>query len=170
LTGHLPGADEQHPLVLQVAENLARQFHRGVADGHGAGADAGFRAHPLGHGKGLVHQLVEQKTGAAALGRVTVGLLQLAEDLRLADDHRIQAGGHQEQVLDRGLVPMLVDMPVQFLDGHGAGKQLVEDLGAGLLRVLAGEQHLDPVAGGQEVVLAHRLQLPQSTQGFFVAA
>ena len=168
--GHLPGADEQHPLVRKVAENLARQFHRGVADGHGAGADAGFRAHPLGHGKGLVHQLVEQKTGAAALGRVAVGLLQLAENLRLANDHRVQAGGHQKQVLDRGLVEVLVDVPVQFLAGHGAGEQLIENLGSRHLHILAGEQHLDPVAGGQEVVLAHRLQLPQSTQGFFIAA
>ena len=106
---HLAGPDQHDRLVVQLAENLAGQFDRRITDGHGAGADPGLGAHPLGHGKGLVQQSVQDQPADFMLGGVAVGLLELAQDLRLAHDHRIEAGGDQEQVPD-GLLVLVLDI------------------------------------------------------------
>jgi hypothetical protein len=51
--------------------------------------------------------------GAAGLGGDAVGLLHLAEDLRLAEHGRIEAAGDREGVADRQLVVELVQAAVR---------------------------------------------------------
>ena len=57
----------------------------------------------------VVEPLQPAAQRAAVLGR-GVGVLELAQDLRLAHHHRIQAGRHAEQVMDgvAALVPVEV--------------------------------------------------------------
>ena len=71
--GHLAGPDQHGLLAGHLAENALGQFHGRVADGHGAGPDAGGRPHFLGHGKGLVAQPVGDDPGGAAGHGVAVG-------------------------------------------------------------------------------------------------
>ena len=47
-----------------------------------------------------------------------VGLFHLAENLGLADDHRIQARSHAEEVPHRVLFAKLVEMRVEFFGGE----------------------------------------------------
>ena len=52
----------------------------------------------LGDTKRLLEKLVEVTGGGAELGRGGIRLLYLAENLCLAQDHRVQPAGHPEQV------------------------------------------------------------------------
>ena len=99
--GHLAGAHQQDGLAGQLAEDLPGQADRGIADADGVVADAGFAAHPFGHGEGLVQQAVQNGAGGLVLGGLPVGLLDLPQDLGLAQDHGIEAGGYPEEVLHR---------------------------------------------------------------------
>ena len=97
---HLAGADDHDGAVVERAENLARQFHGGVADRDRHLSDAGFGAHALGHAEGAGQQAFQPSAERAAILGGGVGGLELAQDLRLADHHGIQAGGHAEEVMD----------------------------------------------------------------------
>ena len=44
---------------------------------------------------------MEHQPGGAGLGRLRVGDLELTEDLRLADDHRVEARADPEQMAHR---------------------------------------------------------------------
>ena len=102
--GHLAGAEDQHVEPLQVAEDLLRQRDRRVADRHGAFAEAGLGAHALADGERRVNsRLVSAPVTWRSLA-FGVRVLDLAEDLRLADDQRIEAGGDAKQV-PRGSAP-----------------------------------------------------------------
>ena len=98
---HLAGADDHHRVAIQRAENLARQFHRRIADRDGHLPDAGLRANAFGDAECARENLFEQTADRAfALGH-GVSALELAEHLRLADHHRIKAGGDAKHMLNR---------------------------------------------------------------------
>ena len=46
---------------------------------------------------------MRQRTGGLLLRGQLIGLLDLREDLRLADDHAVETTGHKEQVAHRVL-------------------------------------------------------------------
>jgi hypothetical protein len=95
---HLAGADDDDVASFQVAENLSREGDGRVAHRHGARAEAGFRAHALADREARVKQPVQHRADRLRLGRRGVRLLDLSEDLRLADDERVEPAGHAEQV------------------------------------------------------------------------
>ncbi len=80
-----------------------------------------------------------------------VRLPHLAEDLRLADQHRVEPAGDGEQVLHGARLVVHVKAAVQLLERHpGRTRQHLADLGdaaveGGRLRV-----DLDAVAGGEQ--------------------
>jgi hypothetical protein len=82
--------------ALKIRIHPPRQAHRRGGERHGVGADARLGAHALGGGKGGLEQLVERGAGAAGLLRDAIGVLQLAEDLRLAEHHGIETRGDAE--------------------------------------------------------------------------
>ena len=95
------GADQQRRLGLEVAVDLAGEAHGGVGDGDRGLADRGFGTDLLRHREGVLHQLAQRLAdGAFGLGGL-VGLLQLTEDLRLAEDHGIEPAGHAQGVPNR---------------------------------------------------------------------
>ena len=81
---HFPRAVDEHAAASEVAENLARQSHRGVAHGHCTGSQAGFRTHALADGKRGVKQAIEHRTGGLDFCRDGVRLLDLSKNLWLA--------------------------------------------------------------------------------------
>ena len=88
--GHLARADDEDGLAAQAAEDLAREIDGDRGDGDGRAADLGFGADALGNGEGALQERLERGGDGAGLARDGVRLLDLAEDLRLADDHGIQ--------------------------------------------------------------------------------
>ena len=123
--GHLPRPDHQDAFSFERTEDVARQLDRGVADGDGAFANVGFRTHALGDVEGAGHHQVEESAERAVLFGHRVGAFELAENLRLADDHRIEAGRDAKQMADRVRAVVAVQIrhhPGSF-DGAGFGEE-----------------------------------------------
>ena len=95
---HLAGADDDDVTSFQIAENLSRERDGRVAHGHGARAEARFRPHALADRKARMKQPVQHRTDRLRLGRRRVCFLDLSEDLRLADDERVEPARDAEQV------------------------------------------------------------------------
>jgi hypothetical protein len=73
-------------------------MHRRRRHRHRVGADRSGRTYFLGYGEGVLEQLVQQRAQRARLFGAARGILNLAEDLGLADDHQIEATGDAEHV------------------------------------------------------------------------
>jgi hypothetical protein len=161
---HLARADEQHVQLIERAEELHRLAHGRGGHADGVRADLGGRAHFLGDRERALEELVQR--GAERAGRIGLahGLLHLAEDLGLAQHHRIEAGGHAEHVA-RGIAVLEHVAVVEQLAardaalrgqpfGHRAHQR------AGLVaRELPGigrDVELGAVAGGQQRHLGRR--------------
>ena len=80
--------------------------------------DAGLGVHPLAHAQSLLGELVQDAAGRVVGVRAQVGVADLAEDLLLADDERVESGGHGEEMLDGGLGVAHVGVPGHLVDGH----------------------------------------------------
>ncbi len=99
----LAGADDQHLAVAQVADRArGRGRPRRSTTLTRLPAERGLGADALAGLQRGREQAVGQRAGRAGLERRLVGALDLALDLGLADDHRLQAAGHAEQ-LARGV-------------------------------------------------------------------
>ena len=95
---HFAGAEDEDVEAGEVTENLLRQLDRGVADRDRAFAEAGFVSDPLADGERGMEQAMGDGAGEMEVARRGVCGLHLTEDLRLADDQRIEPGGDAEQV------------------------------------------------------------------------
>ena len=107
---HFAGADDEDGPPLEVAEDLARERDRRKADRDGARGEPGLRADALAGGERRVKQPVEHGADRLRAGGEGVGFFHLAEDLRLADDQRIEAGGHAEQMTGGVEIDQVVNM------------------------------------------------------------
>ena len=125
----LAGADEQHGLLVEPRENPFRQTDAGMRHRHRVGADGGVGAHLLGHRKSVLEKPVEHLAGGAGISGGVKRVLHLAEYLRLAEHHRIEAGRHPECVLDRLLVGEMIDVAGEVGAAEsGAVEKPVENL------------------------------------------
>ncbi len=99
----------------------------------------------------------------AQSARGGIGFLYLAQDLRFADHHRIQAGGDTEDVLDG--FQLLVFEDVGFVFAAAETEVFAHEAlqVAGIL--LGAGKDLHPVAGGDDHRLLHALHGSQLAQG-----
>ena len=148
---HLARARNHDRAVGERSENLARQLHGGVTHRYGHLADAGLGAHALGHAEGAGEQAFQPAADRAGILGGGVGGFELSQDLRLADHHGIQAGGHAEEVMDGVAALMAVEMRPDGMraDGLVIGEEGIDD-GARVGAVLGGDGDLDAVAGGED--------------------
>ena len=79
----------------------------------------------------------------------------LAEDLALADDHRVEPAGDREQVRDGPVLVVHVEVRGELVDGHAGppGEQL-GGLGDAAVELVDVGVDLDPVAGREHDRLA----------------
>jgi hypothetical protein len=117
---HLAGADEEHVQLAQVLEQLAGQPHGRGRHADRMRADLGGGAHLLGHREAALEQLVQRRAERAGFVGQAHRLLHLAEDLRLAEHHRIEAGGDAEGVPRRVAVVLDVGVLLQMLGADAA--------------------------------------------------
>jgi hypothetical protein len=116
--------------------------------------DAGVGVHLLADVQRLLEQLVQGAACRLAVARLAVGGAQLAEDLRLPDDHRVEPGRHREQVLDGLALPVHVQVALEVVERHArALREQVRDGVDARVEAVGVGVHLDPVAGGEH----HRL-------------
>ncbi len=112
--------------------------------------------------RALLEAGAEHRARGAVLDGGLVRLLGLAEDLRLAHDQRIEAGGDAEQVAHGGRVPVLVEVLCQIAHGDArAPRQHFGQPGGRAVGVVDGDVQLDAVAGRDHHRLAHRRQRGQ---------
>ena len=86
----LAGADDHDVPRGQLAQRGARRVDRDRRHGGVPDRDRGLRAHALAGRQRGAEQPVGQRPGRARGQRALVGALDLALDLGLADDHRVQ--------------------------------------------------------------------------------
>ena len=129
--GHLAGADEEDGLAFERVEDLAGEIDGDRGDGDGAGADLGFGADLFGDGEGALEEAFEGGGDGADLAGDGVGLFDLAEDLRLADDHAVERAGDAEEMADGFALAELVEVRLEI--GCGDVEVFVEEVeGAGV--------------------------------------
>ncbi|SHR19177.1 Uncharacterised protein [Mycobacteroides abscessus subsp. abscessus] len=106
--------------------------------------------HPLAHPQGALRQLVQYTAHGLMRFGGGVGVAHLTQHLLLADDHRVQAAGHREQVLDGGLAVTDVGVFGELVHPHSGmpGDGLADD-GEAAVEGLNHGIYLDPVAGRQ---------------------
>jgi hypothetical protein len=87
---HLSRADEQHALVLEARENARGELNRGGRHRDALRSHARRRAHLLGDRERALEQLVQHRAERARGFRGARRVLHLAQDLRLAEHHRVE--------------------------------------------------------------------------------
>ena len=131
--------------------------------------DGGFRGHAAGDADGRLKGHVQQRPGGLALGGRLVGLLHLGQDLRFAQHHAVQAGGHAEQVPHGRFIG--VDEQVRHdlagIELMKAGQKVADFLHAGDRRRLAGGVDLHAIAGGKQHAFHVAERKPPLLQGLF---
>ena len=144
---HLAGADEQHVLAGQAAEDALRHPHGGGRHRYRLGADLGRAAHFLGYREGALEQVIQHQAEPAGTAGEPLSLLHLAQDLGLAQHHRIQAAGDAERVPNRARLRQHIGMAPQFVQAQLLFRRdefLQRQLGA--FRLVRGTVQLGAVA------------------------
>jgi hypothetical protein len=121
-----------------------------------APGERGLGAHPLGGAPRALEAAAEDRPGGAGGVGPGVGVLQLPEDLRLADHQRVERRRHPEHVIDRRRADVLVQRAPDLGRRRAAPRQERPlDLGHRARALGRGRRavDLDPVAGRDQ----HRL-------------
>ena len=99
----------------------------------------------------LLEEGVERRADGGLGLRAVQRLADLAEDLALAEDHRVQAGGDREQVRDGGVVVVHVHVLHELVPVEvGVLGEESRHLFDGAVEALGLHVDLDPVARGDD--------------------
>ena len=118
---HFTGAHKQNIGFFDVFKNTPCQAHRGR--GHADGVRANFRGASdfLGHCKGALKQLVERGAQGTRVAGRAHGFFELSQNLRLAQDHRVEAAGNSKRMPRRCIAFKSVGVPRQNINLCFAG-------------------------------------------------
>ena len=121
-------------------------------------------AYVLGHLERMLEQAVQHFADTACFPGRLVCLFQLAQDLRLSHDHRVQSAGYAQHVFDRAGVRMGVNITVEFVFPATviAGKPVD---GPFPVSGVQGAINLGAVAGGQDGSLVNAVFACQLVEG-----
>ena len=143
--GHRAGADDE---CAGTGDGHGAALEGGADQRRGGAVDVGLGVGPLADAQRLLEEGVEGRADGAVLLADAQRLAGLAEDLALADDHRVESGGDLEEVRDGALVVVDVEVRQQRLGGllGARDEQAGEVLDAAVEAVDLGVD-LEPVAG-----------------------
>ena len=165
---HRPGADQHRGLVVELLEDRPREVDGRRRDRHGFAGNARLRAHALRDGERAVEDSMQHGSGRAGERRLLVMVLHLAEDLRLADDHRVEARGDAEQMPHALASGVRVEMRRELRVRHVAlgGEELadprLETARAGVLG--DARDDLDAVARRDDRRLVHAVETGETRE------
>ena len=106
----LPGTHEQGSSRVQVPEDALGEGHRGVGHRDRTRADVGIGAHALRHRERPLEELVEHDAERARAPGEPVCLLELTQDLGLAEHHGVEAARDPHHMAHRGVFVVHVEM------------------------------------------------------------
>ena len=162
---HAPRAVNQLAGLGQVAaENFPRQLHRRIADRHRAERDARLSPHPLARSNRPMKQRIQHRRGRPGVVRHRIGVLHLGEYLPFADDQRIKARRHAEQMPDGVLMHEAIQVRLHILIDAGQVRPKVLQCFRAALGVVRHRVNLATVAGGKHHRLMHGLIAGQRNQ------
>ena len=123
---HLSCTDHQHLLVGEAGKYPPGELDRRGRHRNNVGSDARVAAHLLRHCKRALEELVEEHSERAGRLRDANRLLHLTEDLRLADDHGVEAGGDAKRMPHGFTLGESVEVGLELLGLHAvvAGEPL----------------------------------------------
>ncbi|SCF85846.1 hypothetical protein GA0115254_119884 [Streptomyces sp. Ncost-T10-10d] len=121
--------------------------------------DPGLAVGTLTDPQGLLEQVVQQPAGGVQLLPQRQRVLDLAEDLALADDHRVQPAGHREEVVDSPVLVVHIEIRSELVQPDTAvlGEERGQ-LGDARVELVHVGVQLDAVAGGQHGSLGRGLR------------
>ena len=144
---HLAGADQEHALLGDRREDALGELDRRGGHRNRRAADVGLRAHVLRHRERALEKPVQHQSQRTRRLGAAHGLLHLAENLRLAEHHRIESAGDAKRMLHRVVLRQRVDVRRQRRRVHAV--KILEPL-RNRCRLRAVEVHLGAVAGRQD--------------------
>jgi len=152
---HLARSHEQGRLAGEILEDLRGQIDGDACDRHRTLGDARLVDDALGGRKGPLEEARQDRSTGTRLDCDPVGVLQLPQDLGLADDHRVDRGCHPKDVPDGIAVGVLVDEVVecasreQPVAAAGANRlgQRAHQAQTRSLGLMGRDHQLDTVAG-----------------------
>ena len=143
--GHAAGADDDDAAPSEV---VGRPVEGGGDERRRRAVDAGLGVGALADAQGLLEQGVEGRAHRAQLLAAAERVAGLAEDLGLADGHRVEPGRDLEQVGDGAVVVVDVEVGQQRLDALvGRGQQALREVLDAAVEAVDGGVDLEPVAG-----------------------
>ncbi len=96
--GHVARADDEGGGAAQITAYLAGQANRREAHRDRAFGERRLAPHPLANRERRVEEAIQSGAGGLVFGGGRVSLLDLTQDLRLADDQGIEPRGHAKEV------------------------------------------------------------------------
>ncbi len=91
---HLARANKQDANLRQILKQLAGQAHGSGGHADAVRTDFGAAAHLFGHRKAALEQLVQGAAQRPGIFGRAHGVFELAQNLRLAQHHGVEARGH----------------------------------------------------------------------------
>src|SRR5271169_5013391 len=107
---HLACSDEVNALAFEIAEDLFGQFYGDRGNGNCRSSNRGFSPYSLGNGKGARIQRIELGVDRADSARGGIGFFHLAQNLRLAYHHRVQARSDAKDMANGVALAILVEI------------------------------------------------------------
>ena len=157
--GHRARTDDDD---AAAGDRAGDPLERGGHQGRGGAVDVGLGVRALADAQGLLEEHVEGGADGAELLAQPQRLAGLAEDLALADDHRVETRGDVEEVGDGTVVVVDVEVRHQRLGGlAGALDEQPRDLLDAAVETVDVGVHLEPVARGDHGCLADVLAAHQ---------
>jgi hypothetical protein len=146
--GHVASPEEHDLAVAEVAEDFFGEFDGDGADGSGAALDLGVVADVFADAEGFLEEFVEFAGGGAGGMGGGVGVLDLAEDFSLAENHGVEAAGDGVEVAGGVLVGVLEEFDIagDVKAGAQPGIEVAGGGGGGG----AGSVDFHAVAGGDD--------------------
>jgi hypothetical protein len=124
-----------------------------------AAGERRLAAHPLAHVQRALEQPVQHRARGARRRRVEVRVAELAEELRVAEHLRLDAGGHAQQVPHRPVAGAPAGGGEQVARGR-----VVAHPRAGEPAYAASSARAPPAAAGAQAYTSLRLQVATATQ------
>ena len=84
------GANQQGSIAGHIRKDVVRHADCSVGHRHRVFANSSLRAHPLGNGERMFEQTGQERTARFMLASEGIGVLELAENLRLSKHHGVQ--------------------------------------------------------------------------------
>ena len=163
---HLPRAQQHQLAAREGAQTVGGQADRGLRQRRDAPADGRLRPDPLADLEGVAEQPRQPGSGRPLVAGPLPGGADLAQDLALAQHHRLQARGHAEQVGRGRLVVVGEEVVAEVLRREeGQPGEEVADVLHAAVEALGDHVDLGAVARRQDDGLAHEVAAHQVAQG-----